>query len=323
MVERGKVIARHTVFDDVFRTICQKMPKLLIPIINEAFGTKYLENESVIQLRNEYFELRGTLITDSVLSISGHTYHIECQSNDDSYMVVRMFEYDYSIALEQLIRDEAGNFIIKLPESCVVYLRDSESVSRQARLKLLFPDDQTLVYQMKTICVQDYTKDDIFEKRLLMFLPYYILRYKEIPSAKKSDRDKLSKFLTEFREIQEGLEAYSANDEEKAMYYSNLCQLITKVGDYIIKSEAVKRRVREIMGGKVLKLQTEIWFEQGLATGEVRGEARGRELERKQLTYEYVSEGDLSLEKGAKRLGITVEELKRNMLIEGYTYPEQ
>ena len=129
----------------------------------------------------------------------------------------------------------------------------------------------------------------------------------------------MSGYLTEFREIQEGLEAYSANDEEKAMYYSNLCQLITKVGDYIIKSEAVKRRVREIMGGKVLKLQTEIWFEEHEAIGE----ARGRELERKQLTYEYVSEGDLSLEKGAKRLGITVEELKRNMLLEGYTYPEE
>jgi len=314
MVERGKVIARHTVFDDVFRTICQKMPKLLIPIINEVFGTKYLENESVIQLRNEYFELRGTLITDSVLSISGHTYHIECQSNDDTYMVVRMFEYDYSIALEQLIRDEDGNFIIKLPESCVVYLRDSESVSRQAKLKLISPDRQTILYQMKTICVQNYTKDDIFEKRLLMFLPYYILRYKEIPSAKKSDRDKLSKFLTEFREIQEGLETYSANDEEKAMYYSNLCQLITKVGDYIIKSEAVKRRVREIMGGKVLKLQTEIWFEEHEAIGEARG--------RKIAIYEAVKDGDMAVEKGAKRLGITVEELKRNMLLEGYTYSE-
>ncbi|MCQ2497090.1 MAG: hypothetical protein MJ131_10930, partial [Lachnospiraceae bacterium] len=76
---------------------------------------------------------------------------------------------------------------------------------------------------------------------------------------------------------------------------------------------------REIMGGKVLKLQTEIWFEQGLATGEVRGEARGRKL----AIYEAVKDGDMAVEKGAKRLGITVEELKRNMLLEGYTYPEE
>ena len=31
----------NTIFDDVFRTMIQKMPKLLIPVINEAFGTDY------------------------------------------------------------------------------------------------------------------------------------------------------------------------------------------------------------------------------------------------------------------------------------------
>ena len=59
--------------------------------------------------------------------------------------------------------------------------------------------------------------------------------------------------------------------------------------------------------------------EQGVATGE----ARGREFERKSLTYEYASAGDLPPEKGAKRLDITAEGLKRNMLSEGYGYPEQ
>ena len=38
----------------------------------------------------------------------------------------------------------------------------------------------------------------------------------------------------------------------------------------------------------------------------------GRELERKLLTYEVVRDGELSPEKGAKRLGITVEELKQD-----------
>ena len=31
-----------TIFDDVFRTIAQKMPQLLIPLINEVFHTSYL-----------------------------------------------------------------------------------------------------------------------------------------------------------------------------------------------------------------------------------------------------------------------------------------
>ena len=33
-----------TIFDDVFRTIAQKMPALLIPLINEVFQTNYPED---------------------------------------------------------------------------------------------------------------------------------------------------------------------------------------------------------------------------------------------------------------------------------------
>ena len=30
-----------TIFDDVFRTMLEKMPQLAVPLINEVFGTSY------------------------------------------------------------------------------------------------------------------------------------------------------------------------------------------------------------------------------------------------------------------------------------------
>ena len=33
-----------TIFDDVFRTMAEKMPRLLIPLINEVFQKDYPEN---------------------------------------------------------------------------------------------------------------------------------------------------------------------------------------------------------------------------------------------------------------------------------------
>ena len=36
-----------TIFDDVFRTIAQKMPQLLIPLINEVFHTSYSERNTL------------------------------------------------------------------------------------------------------------------------------------------------------------------------------------------------------------------------------------------------------------------------------------
>ncbi len=42
------------IFDDTFRTLCEKNPKLLIPLINEIFSTNYDMNEKFVLLSNEY-----------------------------------------------------------------------------------------------------------------------------------------------------------------------------------------------------------------------------------------------------------------------------
>ena len=98
----------NTIFDDVFRTIAQKMPYLLIPLINEVFGTEYGEDQEFIQLRNEHYEKFGKVITDSIIQIGGHLYHIECQSEKDGSITVRILEYDFAIAMEHTTRSEDG-----------------------------------------------------------------------------------------------------------------------------------------------------------------------------------------------------------------------
>lgn len=73
----------NTIFDDVFRTMVEKIPELVIPLLNEVFGTDYQENTSIIQMRNEHQTENGERITDSTLKIGNRIYHIECQSTRD------------------------------------------------------------------------------------------------------------------------------------------------------------------------------------------------------------------------------------------------
>ena len=84
----------NTIFDDVFRTIVQKMPQLVIPLINEVFQTSYPDDVEIMQWRNEQVTKDKKIITDSCLRIGNKVYHIECQSTDDSTMAIRMIEYD-------------------------------------------------------------------------------------------------------------------------------------------------------------------------------------------------------------------------------------
>ena len=42
---------QNTIFDDVFRTIAEKMPILIIAAGNNIFGTHYPYTEKIVQLR--------------------------------------------------------------------------------------------------------------------------------------------------------------------------------------------------------------------------------------------------------------------------------
>mgnify|MGYP000137451011 FL=1 len=116
----------NTIFDDVFRTMIEKMPYLAVPLINEVFHTSYPENVPIVQLRNEHQQENGEIITDSCLKIAGKLYHIECQSVDDTTMAIRMIEYDFSIAIENA-QKQGRKYRMDFPKSCVLYLRSGKN----------------------------------------------------------------------------------------------------------------------------------------------------------------------------------------------------
>lgn len=57
-------MTNNTIFDDVFRTMMEKMTYLIVPLINEVFHTSYPENVKIVHLRNEHHLEDGELIAD-------------------------------------------------------------------------------------------------------------------------------------------------------------------------------------------------------------------------------------------------------------------
>ena len=59
--------------------------------------------------------------------------------------------------------------------------------------------------------------------------------------------------------------------------YTNLTKLIVKIADYIFqKEEQVRKGIGDIMGGKVLELESERLKAEGKAIGRAEGEAIGQ-----------------------------------------------
>ena len=259
----------NTIFDDVFRTMIEKMPYLAVPLINEVFQTSYSENVPIVQLRNEHQQENGEIITDSCLKIENKLYHIECQSVDDTTMAIRMIEYDFSIAVENA-QKYGRKYRMDFPKSCVLYLRSGKSTPDFLEIEMVLSDESVVLYRIPAIKLDTYTQDSIFEKNLLMLLPFYIMKYeKNIHEISKNPK-LFDSLLNEYEEIRTRLEE-ELTESGKSDLYMNLNKLIVKIADYICRNvEIIRKGIGEVMGGKVLELESERLERKG----EIKGEER-------------------------------------------------
>lgn len=300
-IEESKEATDNTVFDDVFRTMLERIPEIMIPLINEVFGTHYAENEIITQLKNEHYTKGGVIITDCILDICGKQYHLECQSNPDSTIALRMIEYDMAIALQDAkeVSISSGtehDYELTFPHSCILYLRQNSQTKDKASVKIRFQDGTSHLYAIPIVKVQEYAKEEIFEKKLLAFLPYYLMRYESRISEICKDEEKAEKLQDEYRELREKLEKSAG--EENGLWYVELISHMRRVASRILQQEPTMREKMEAitMGGQVYETLTDQFLARGREEGRVEGHADGlyfsvgRLVDRKQYTEKEACE---------------------------------
>ena len=276
-MELNEVQESNTVFDDVFRTMLERIPEIMIPLINEIFSTNYPDDEPITQLKNEHFTKSGVTITDCVLGIREKHYHLECQSTPDRTIALRIIEHDMALALQsakevELSGGSEHDYEMFFPHSCVIYLRHNEHTKDCARVRILFQDGTHHCYDIPIIKAQNYTKDELFEKNLLALLPYYFMRYERSLPELCRDEEASRVLLAELLDIRTRLE--QAIGEEKGLIYTELISHIQKIDNHIFrKHKEMRKRMEAItMGGQVYKTLTVEILEQGIEQGIEQGD---------------------------------------------------
>ena len=163
------------------------------------------------------------------------------------------------------------------PKSCVLYLRSGKNTPDFLEIEMVLSDEKIVHYWVPTMKLETYTRNSIFEKNLLMLLPFYIMRYEKDIHEMSENPEMFQSLLNDYEEIRINLERELSGADKTALYM-NLNKLIIKIADYICRNEkTVRKGIGEIMGGKVLELESERLWAEGKAIGEVEGEARGEE----------------------------------------------
>ncbi len=260
-----------TPFDDVFRTLLEKCSRLIVPVLNEVFHTDYSMDEKVTLLSNEHYFVEedgsaGKRITDSCILIRKKLYHIECESKVNSAIEIRMIEYDFHIALSHR-QDSHGEQILRFPESAVLMLRSTEKTPDYLKVKLIMPDGLEAFYKIPVVKVQQYSKEEIFNKNLLFFIPYYILRFeKNLKNIDEQD-EKLKQLTDDYREIYNRLCELEKRNVIDNTYLHDLVGLTCRLIEVVARN--TKNITREVvqMGGQVLELESEKILARGISQG--------------------------------------------------------
>ncbi len=271
-----------TPYDDVFRTLLNDCSFLIIPVINEVFGEHYSGQEEIIFSPNEHFlnQQGGNeeeRITDTSFRIEGKEskkYHLECQSSADNSMLVRFFEYDTQIALDEG-QINGSILTVTLPHSAVLFLRHHASTPDTLKIRMITPGG-TVEYDIQVMKSQQYTLEEIFEKNLLLLIPFYIFSHETRFDEYERDKAKLKALLEEYEWIKNKLEELL---KQRAISEYTRCTIIdmsNKVLEHIaVKYNSVKEGVKAVMGGKVLEYEAKTIKREGIKEGIQKGIQEG------------------------------------------------
>ena len=303
-----------TPYDDVFRTMLNDCSRFILPLLNEVFGENYDGTETIVFANDYHFQNKqdgaeDKIITDASFKvIKGDIekkYHLECQSTIDNSMVLRFFEYDSQIALddatiEKIVGDDGGKksdgvLTVTFPHSAVLYLRSNKNTGDVMTIRFVTPGGE-LKYDIPIIRMQSYSLEDIWEKEIYLLIPFYIFTHEANFPKYNEDENLLQGLVNEFKEICIKMEELTQQGKMSELERRIIIELSKKVIDNIArKYEKIRKGVDGIMGGKVIETEAKKMYNRGISEGRnegiLIGEENGRSESLKDLIKKKLAKG--------------------------------
>ncbi|MCD7806025.1 MAG: hypothetical protein LUH19_01635, partial [Lachnospiraceae bacterium] len=233
--DKSAGVHHGTPYDDVFRTLTNDCSPLLIPLINEVFGERFTGKEKIVFSPNIHYLNRqdggaDKRVTDSSFSITGaetKKYLFECQTNPDSSMLVRIFEYSTQTALDE--GNVTGDTLeVEIPNCAILYLRSTRNTPDNLYIRIRF-QDKALTYEVPAIKMQSYSLEELLKKNLLFLLPFYIFTHERRLEEYDTDEEKLNALKAEYRMIAKHLDHLEYFGQLDAYLKKTLVEMSEKV----------------------------------------------------------------------------------------------
>lgn len=154
----------------------------------------------------------------------------------------------------------------------------------------------TVQYDVPIMKTQAYTLDEIFEKRLLLLIPFHIFSHEKNLPVYNSDKEKLEKLKAEYRDILDRLDELERQGLLGAFDKRTIIELS---GDVIKESarkyENVQKGVGDMMRGPLIETKAR----------KIRNETQ------REAALKLLKRGKLTIREIAEDLGLSVAEVEQ------------
>ena len=260
----GKRVVSKKIYDDAFKTMANKLPELFLGLINYVYQSDYGPETVITRLECTEKTRNGRIAMDVFLQIGDMRYHIECQSEPDGTIQLRMVEYALAAALEEAWNTNAK--VIRLPHSCVLYLWNDKGTEKELKTPIIDDEGGMCVLKSKIVRVQSLSAREMVDNGLWVLAPYFILRYRDRLKSmwKRPGRGKAKVELREeirgqMRELLDLLEQKTREESKHQTFLDLLC-LIRDVAQHALQkyTQVWKAVEEEIDGGDHMMLYSDL-----------------------------------------------------------------
>jgi hypothetical protein len=144
-------------------------------------------------------------------------------------------------------------------------------------------------YEVPVMKVQAYSLDDIFEKRLLLLIPFYIFQHEKNFPEYDSSGQKLEELKAEYQEILEKLDVLEQQGVIGAFDKRTIIELSGDVLKEIAQKYGnVQKGIGDMMRGPLIETSARTILNQGISQNQ--RETAARMLKRGKLTAEEIAE---------------------------------
>ena len=162
----------------------------------------------------------------------------------------------------------------------------------------------TVQYDVPIMKVQKYSLDDIFEKRLLILIPFYIFSHEKSFPEYNSNEQKLAELKAEYQKILEKLDGLEQQGVIGAFDKRTIIELSGDVIKEIAqKYENVQKGVGDIMGGALIETEARTILNQG--------KTQGISEAKEQTALKLLKRGKQTIEEIAEDTGLSVTEVEQ------------